>query len=253
LPSDAEVGASLEALAASYELSRQQASFEEGALTEEIIGARAEGVLEALLAARAIDARVADHWADRFGVQSVGHRESPFVGSRAGAERYVEQASEVRGPRPEIRAARVAGLTEGFGLVWEPTPLGRDGLPMGDLRAVFLGPPARRRGLRVTSVEVYSDIVVVGWHLRLDRDAEDLGGAHDYVMEPELVDEHGALYRRLGTPYERDYTGLAATVVRGFSQFAPAPSGDVEVLTFQNGGSSFQIRLVAGAAGESIT
>lgn len=105
-----------------------------------------------------------------------------------------------------------------------------------ELRAVIVGPERRLGGLRINSVEVYDDCVIVRWHLVADADddwrahvaapdhANDLARAHG---PRSLEDDLGSAYS-LGPPgsfgmWSVLYLDQRPAVLPGASAFTPGP------------------------------
>jgi hypothetical protein len=119
-----------------------------------------------------------------------------------------------------------------------------------DLQRVIPGPSRRRLGLRVTSLEVYSDCVIVRWHyLVQEADANRAlsSVADDMVRRLELRDDSGTQYMssRLGSVVS-SLGGLAAAprrAVTGSQAFVPTVANDATVVTIKYSLARFPISL----------
>jgi hypothetical protein len=134
-----------------------------------------------------------------------------------------------------------------------PPPAPPPSLFRGDeLIEVLAGPDERRRGVRVASLELYTDSVIVRWHLLPSQAFAEAGDpAPALDMNAELTDEAGTAYTRVDTPYDDSHEALAASVVFGFSRFAPAPPASARTLTVRLLGESFAIRRASPTGGTS--
>jgi hypothetical protein len=105
-----------------------------------------------------------------------------------------------------------------------------------NLRRVVAGPPLRRRGLRITSVELYADGVVLQWHHarrwmegpetpRIWSDFDIEMATTDELGEVSLTDNVGTLYQGGGAP-ELGVKGGGSIVHFGSASFTPAVPPD---------------------------
>ncbi len=127
-----------------------------------------------------------------------------------------------------------------------------------ELRAVAIGPDTRLAGLRITSVEMYDDCVIVRWHLLPDDHGEwwDRVALTDHV--DDLIRAHcpASLQDDLGTAYLPAPAGVwtwrdvfhlreGPAVMTGASAFTPGTPPDATKLSIACASGDIEIRLHA--------
>jgi hypothetical protein len=213
--------------------------------------------LQALAAIGLLDGSEVAAWRERF-EEVRGHEEVVVDAAlRERAERYLESLlldspPEDEGPDPLASALQVL---EEIGVLGEEES-GRwlerayaaedadddeddddDDWPAFDereLRRVLLGPSEETGGFRVTSVELYSQGVVVRWSAR----GGEVGGAEP---EPDLV-----LSDDMGTVYEPTGGGSAgggSELTRGEAEFVPAVPDEASRLVVRGPGGPVTLEL----------
>ncbi len=125
-----------------------------------------------------------------------------------------------------------------------------------ELRAVAIGPGTRLAGLRMTSVEMYDDCVIVRWHLLPDDHEEwcDRIALTDHVED--LIRAHcpASLQDDLGTAYVPAPAGVwtwrdvfhlrqRPAVMTGSSAFTPGTPQDATKLSIACASGDVEIRL----------
>jgi hypothetical protein len=122
-----------------------------------------------------------------------------------------------------------------------------------ELRRVLVGPPQRRQGVRVSSVELYDDGVIARWHLAIPEPDYD-GRVPELPDEVEPVElprrPEFRLTDDLGTPYEDGSGGSTGRttvsgvyVAEGRASFYPAVPSEARVLHLVSEGPSFEVVL----------
>jgi hypothetical protein len=145
-------------------------------------------------------------------------------------------ASLIRGRRVELRSRPEPP---------RPPAQGRNRVG-GNLRRVVVGPPDRKAGLRIMSVELYDDSVAVQWHYTHPElpgpDERPRGG-----RRVELSDEVGTAYFGLGAHTTRvDRAPKGPPVVRGSKFFVPAVPDEVRSVNIVYEGETLVVGLAPG-------
>lgn len=151
------------------------------------------------------------------------------------------------GARPWSQLGARAGEPPGG---WaEPEPDPEIQFTAGELHEVLIGPPDRSGGLRVTSLELYGDCVIVRFHQRLPSRPADPVERRELLRHAFAVeDDAGTAYRPAPIPAPRDcprpgVEGWPA-VVTGWQPFVPGPPPGARTFTVSWHDQDFT--LVAG-------
>lgn len=118
----------------------------------------------------------------------------------------------------------------------EPEPEPEMPFAAGELSAVLAGPAGRLDGMRVTSLELYGDCVIVRFHQLLPPEPADPVERRELVSSPfELEDEAGTPYRPALVPEprgcrRREPKGWPEALV-GWQAFVPGVPLDARTLT----------------------
>ncbi len=126
-----------------------------------------------------------------------------------------------------------------------------------ELRAVAVGPADRLGGLRITSVELFDDCLIVRWHLVVEEDHDWQGRVFPADHGGDLAETHGpnALADDLGTSYaatpidsmDLDWLRLRQQpeVLPGASVFLPQVPDGARRLSISCPAGNFEIDLRA--------
>ena len=218
------------------------------------------GGVDAFFELGVIDAAARSEWGERF-ERAARTLEPVSPELRARAVELLERelasaASSAGDPGPlgprETFLAKLQALLETGSIDWSdrdawvakldevvPDTSARPAAPSYDgaeLRGVIVGPERRLGGLRISSVEVYDDCVLVRWHLVVDEDERWQANVAVGDHADDLARAHGprALEDDLGTAYSLGPRGIFGmwdvlsldrrpAVLSGSSAFTPDP------------------------------
>ena len=111
-----------------------------------------------------------------------------------------------------------------------------------ELRRVIVGPPERLDGLRITTVEVYDDMLTVRWH-HISTDGSFPGG-QKLGDVAAIADDVGTRYYASGGGASRaGELGGEAAVILGAMNVAPAPPPSARELRLERDGRTAVVGL----------